>query len=60
MAKYSDNDTKFEAVFFISTKGKALMTLVIFVQDLVMFLGLRLQHLRADGGGEFISDCYRD
>ena len=60
MAKYSDHFTKFKGVYFIPTKDKALMTLVKFVQDLVMPLGLRLQHLRADGGGEFTADYYRD
>ena len=52
MAKYSDHYTKFEAIYLISTKDKVLTTLVKFVQDLVMLLGLRLQHLRADGDGE--------
>ena len=60
MAKYSNHFTKFKAVYFIPTKDMALTTLVKVVQDLVMPLGLRLQHLRADGGGEFIADYYRD
>ena len=36
------------------------MALVKFVQDLVMPLGLRLLHLRVDGGDEFIADYCRD
>ena len=60
MAKFSDHYTKFKVVSLISTKDKALITLVTFAQDFVMHLGLRLQHLRADGGREFIADCKRD
>ena len=60
MAKYSDHYTKVKAVYFISTKDNALVTLIKFVQDFVMTLGLRLQHSRTDGGGEFIADYYRD
>ena len=37
-----------------------LTTLVKFVQDIVMPLGLLFQHLRADGGGEFITDYDRN
>ena len=59
MSKCSDH-YKFKAVYFISTKDKALTTLVKFVQDLVMPLGPRLLHLRADGGVEFIADYYHD
>ena len=40
----------------ILTRDKALTTQVKFVQDFVMPLGLSLQHLHADGGGEFIAD----
>ena len=60
MVKYSDHFSKFKAIYFISSKDHALTTLVKFVQDLVMPLGLRLQHLRADGGGEFIAGYYRE
>ena len=58
MAKYSDHYTKFKAVYFISTKDKALTTLVNFMQGFVMLLSIFLLHLRADGGGEFIADYY--
>ena len=60
MAKCSSHYTKFKAVYFISTKDKALTTLVEFVQDFVMPPGLCLQHLLADGGSEFIADYYHD
>ena len=60
MAKCSNHYTKFKAVYFILAKDKALTTQVKFVQDFVMPLGLRLQHLHSDGGGEFIADFYRD
>ena len=59
MAKCSDHYTKFKVVDFISTKDKVLTTLVKFVQDLLMPLGLCLLHLRVDGGSEFIADYYR-
>ena len=56
MAKYSYHYTKLKATYYIATKGKALTTLVKFVQDLLMLLGLRPQHLQTDSGGEFIAD----
>ena len=60
MAKCSDHCTKFKAVYFVSTKDKMLINVVKFVQGFVMPLELRLQHLRADGGGEVIADYYRN
>ena len=59
MAKCSGHHTKFKVAYFISTKDKALTTLAKLMQDFFVPLGLRLQHLRADGGGEFITDYYR-
>ena len=60
LAKCSTHDNKFKAVYFISTKEKALTTQVKFVQDFVMPLGLRLLYLRAHGGDEVIADYYSD
>ena len=60
MAKVSEYHTKFKALHFIPRKDKALTNLVNFVQDFVIPLGLRLQYFRANGGGEFIADYYRD
>ena len=60
MAKCSDHYNKFKAVYFISTKDKALTTLIRFVQDFGIPLELYLQHLRPDGGGKFIADYYCD
>ena len=60
MTKCPDHYTKFKAVYFFSAKYKVLTTLVKFVQDFVMPLGLLLRHMRADGGGEFIASYYRD
>ena len=59
ITKYFDHYTRFKAVYLISAKDKALTTLVKFVQDFVMPLGLRLQHLWADGGNEFVADYSR-
>ena len=42
MTKYSTHYTKFKAVYFISTKDKALTALVKFMRDLVISLGLCL------------------
>ena len=56
MVNCADHFTKFKAVCFISEKDKALTTLVKYVQDLVMPLGLRLLHLRGDSVGDFIVD----
>ena len=58
MVKCFDHYTMFKVLYFISTKDKALTTLAKLVQDFFMPLGLRIQHLRADGGGEFIADYY--
>ena len=60
MAKCTDHYAELKAVYFIWTKDKKLTTLVQFVQDFVMSPGLRLQHLRADGCGEYIANCYCD
>ena len=57
MFKCSDYYTKFKVIYFI-LKDRPLSTLVKFVQDSVMSLCLRLQHMDADGGGEFIADYY--
>ena len=42
MVKYSNHYTKFKAVYFILKKDKALTTLFMFAQDLVMTFGVRL------------------
>ena len=60
MVRYSDHYTKFKVVDFISTKDKALTTLVKYVQDFVMLLGLSLLYLHAIGGGVFTFDYYHD
>ena len=61
IAKGSDHCTKFRAIYLILTKDKVLPTLLVkFVQAFASPLRLRLQHLRADGGGEFTADYYRD
>ena len=60
MIKCSDHSAKFKAGYFISTKDKALTTQVKFTQDFVAPLGRHLQHLRTDGGSEFIADYFRD
>ena len=56
MANFSDYYTKFKVFHSISTTNKALTTLVKFVQNLIIPLGLRIQHIRAHGDGKFIAD----
>ena len=60
MANYSDHYIKFNTIYFILAKDKALTTLAKFVKKLVMPLGVHLLHLHADGGGQIIDDYYRD
>ena len=48
------------AVYPISSKDKALDTLTYFIQDYVIPMGLRVQRLRCDKGGEYVADYYRN
>ncbi|CAN0579923.1 unnamed protein product, partial [Laminaria digitata] len=60
MAKYTDHHTRLKAVYFIYKKSDTPHTLCKFIQDLAIPLGLRVQHLRSDNGGEYISSSFRD
>ena len=54
MAKCTYHYTWLKAVYFIEKKSDTLHTLCKFIQDLAIPLGLRVQHLRSDNGGEYI------
>ena len=59
MAKFTDHFTRFKVVYFIKTKDYTLTTLCKFIQDVAIPLGLRVQRLRSDRGGEYIADHFR-
>jgi len=59
MAKFTDHFTRFKVVYFIKTKDDTLTTLCKFIQDVAIPLGLRVQRLRSDRGGEYIADHFR-
>ena len=60
MIKCFEHYTRFKGLCFILTNDKALTSLVKIVQDFVMSLELRLQHMRFNGGGEFMADYNRN
>eukprot|EP00903_Cladosiphon_okamuranus_P017943 g16510.t1 len=59
MAKFTDHASRLKAVFFIAKKNDALASLVNFVQDIAIPLGLRVEYLRSDNGGEFVNSKFR-
>eukprot|EP00903_Cladosiphon_okamuranus_P021322 g19592.t1 len=59
MAKFTDRASRLKAVYFITEKGDALSSLVHFVQDIAIPLGLRVEYLRSDNGGEFVNSEFR-
>ena len=60
MAKYSDHHSRLKAVYFIEDKGNTLHTLDRLIQDLTIPLGLRVQPLRSDNGGEYTSGSFQE
>ncbi|CAB1109566.1 unnamed protein product [Ectocarpus sp. CCAP 1310/34] len=60
MAKFTDHATRLKAVYFIAKKGDALSSLVNYVQDVAIPLGLRVQYLHSDNGGEYVNSDFRD
>eukprot|EP00903_Cladosiphon_okamuranus_P019947 g18331.t2 len=59
MAKFTDHASRLKAVYFIAKKSDALSSLVNFVQDIAIPLGLRVEYLRSDNGGEFVNSEFR-
>lgn len=60
MAKFVDFWTRFTVVDFTRRKNEALSTLIEFVQDLAIPLGLRVQRLRMDQGTEYTDNTFRE
>eukprot|EP00903_Cladosiphon_okamuranus_P021648 g19902.t1 len=59
MAMFTDHASGLKAVYFIAKKSDALSSLVNFVQDIAIPLGLRVEYLRSDNGGEFVNSEFR-
>ena len=59
MAKFTDHYSRLKVVYFIKAKSEALSTLVKYIQDVAIPLGLRVHRLRSDRGGEYIADYFR-
>eukprot|EP00903_Cladosiphon_okamuranus_P012044 g11309.t1 len=60
MAKFTDHASRLKAVYFIAKKSDALSSLVNFVlQDIAIPLGLRVEYLHSDNGGEFVNSKFR-
>ena len=59
MAKFTDYSTRLKAVYFLKHKSDALSSLLRFVQDVAIPLGLRVQTLHSDQGGEYVSAAFR-
>lgn len=59
VSKSTDEFTRFMAVYVIHSKNEALDTLTRYMQDLAIPNGLRVQHLRSNGGGEYRASIYR-
>ena len=55
MAKYTDHHSRLKTVYFTEKKSDTLHIIGRFIQDLAIPLGLRVQHLRSDNGGEYTS-----
>eukprot|EP00752_Nemacystus_decipiens_P017171 g15384.t1 len=60
MAKFTDHVTRLKAVYFVAKKSDALSSLINFVQDIAVPLGLRVEYLRSDNGGEYVSSDFRN
>ncbi|CAN0051570.1 unnamed protein product, partial [Sphacelaria rigidula] len=59
MAKFTDQYSRPKVVYFIKAKSEALSTLVKYIQDLAIPLGLGVHRLRSDRGDENIADYFR-
>lgn len=58
VSKFTDEFTRFKAVYLISRKDQAVDTLTRIVQELAVPIGLRVQNLRSDGGVEHRAHYY--
>ena len=60
ISKFTDHHTRWKAVYPIQSKDKAIDTLSYFIQDYGIHLGMTIQRLRCDKGGEFIAGYFRE
>ena len=60
MTKISDEYTKWTEPYFQNSKHDALSSFQVFVQSVVNPSGFRVERLRVDKGGEFISKEFQD
>ena len=60
IAKFTDYLTRLKAVYFLSKKSDSLSSLVNYVQDVAIPLGLHLGYLHSDNGGEYVNAAFRD
>ncbi len=59
MAKFTDHVSRLKAVYFIAKKSDALSSLISYVQDMAIPLGLRVENLRSDNGGEYVNHDFQ-
>eukprot|EP00752_Nemacystus_decipiens_P005704 g5162.t1 len=59
MAKFTDHASRLKAVYFIAKKSDAFASLVNFIQDIAIPLGLRVEYLRSHNEGEFVNSEFR-
>ena len=60
VSKISDEHTRWTEIYLFKSKDGALHTFQSFVQSTVILSGVRVEWLRADKGGEFIGNDFKD
>ena len=60
MTIYIDHHSRLKAVYSIENERDTLHTLGRFIQDPAIPLGVRVQHLRSDNGGEYTSGSFQE
>ena len=60
MTKYTDHHSRLTAVYFVDKKSDTLYTLGRLIQDLAISLGLIVQHLCSDNGGDYTSSSFQE
>ncbi|CAN0476461.1 unnamed protein product, partial [Laminaria digitata] len=60
ITKISDEYTKWTETYLLKSKHDALSSFQVFVQSVVIPSGFRVERLRVDKGGEFISKEFQD
>ena len=60
VSRSSDEHTRWTEIYLLKSKDGALHTFQSFVQSIVISNGVRVERLRADKGGEFIGNDFKD